>query len=56
MPSVSSKQHRLMEAVAHNPAFAKKAGIPQKVGKDFAKADEGKKFPKKSRREKWYGK
>ena len=33
-----------MEAVAHNPAFAKKAGIPQKVGKEFAKADEGKKF------------
>ena len=33
-----------MEAVAHNPAFAKKVGIPQKVGKEFAKADEGKKF------------
>lgn len=28
-----------MEAVAHNPSFAKKAGVPQKVGKDFAKAD-----------------
>ena len=44
MPSKSPAQHRLMEAVAHNPAFAKKAGIPQKVGKEFAKADEGKKF------------
>ena len=33
-----------MEAVAHNPSFAKKVGIPQKVGKEFAKADEGKKF------------
>ena len=33
-----------MEAVAHNPAFAKKVGIPTKVGKEFAKADEGKKF------------
>jgi hypothetical protein len=33
-----------MEAVAHNPSFAKKVGIPTKVGKDFAKADEGKKF------------
>ena len=33
-----------MEAVAHNPAFAKKTGISQKVGKEFAKADEGKKF------------
>jgi hypothetical protein len=44
MPSKSSSQHKLMEAVAHNPSFAKKVGIPQKVGKDFAKADEGKKF------------
>ena len=33
-----------MEAVAHNPAFAKKVGIPTKVGKDFAAADKGKKF------------
>ena len=33
-----------MAAVAHNPAFAKKVGISQKVGKDFAKADEGKTF------------
>jgi len=33
-----------MQAVAHNSSFAKKVGIPQKVGKDFAKADEGKKF------------
>jgi hypothetical protein len=44
MPSKSPAQHNLMEAVAHNPAFAKKVGIPQKVGKEFAKADEGKKF------------
>ena len=44
MPSKSSSQHRLMEAVAHNPAFAKKVGIPAKVGKDFAEADKGKKF------------
>ena len=33
-----------MEAVAHNPAFAKKVGIPQSVGKDFSTADKGKKF------------
>lgn len=33
-----------MEAVAHNPSFAKKVGIPQKVGKEFANADKGKKF------------
>jgi hypothetical protein len=39
MPSVSRKQHNFMEAVAHSPEFAKKAGVPQSVGKDFAKAD-----------------
>ena len=33
-----------MEAVAHNPSFAKKAGIPQSVGKDFSTADKGKTF------------
>ena len=33
-----------MEAIAHSPEFAKKAGVPQSVGKDFAKADKGKKF------------
>lgn len=41
MPSRSMKQHRLMEAVAHNPEFARKAGIPQKVGKDYSEADKG---------------
>jgi hypothetical protein len=46
MPSVSKKQHNLMEAVAHNKAFAKKVGIPQSVGQDFAKADKGKTFRK----------
>ena len=33
-----------MAAVAHNPAFAKKAGVPQSVGKEFNKADKGKTF------------
>lgn len=33
-----------MEAVAHNPAFAKKVGIKQSVGKEFAAADKGKSF------------
>jgi len=33
-----------MAAVANNPSFAKKAGVPQSVGKDFADADKGKKF------------
>lgn len=40
MPSKSKKQHRFMEAVAHSPEFAKKAGISQKVGKEFADADD----------------
>jgi len=46
MPSTSKKQHTFMEAVAHNPAFAKKVGVPQSVGKDFSTADKGKKFSK----------
>ena len=46
MPSKSKAQHNLMEAVAHNPAFAKKVGISTKVGKEFASADKGKKFAK----------
>lgn len=44
MPSKSKKQHNLMEAVANNSDFAKKVKIPQSVGKDFSKADKGKKF------------
>lgn len=40
MPSSSAKQHRFMEAIAHSPSFAKKAGVPQKVGRDFARADD----------------
>ena len=39
MPSKSPSQHNLMSAVAHNPAFAKKTGIPSKVGKEFVKED-----------------
>jgi len=35
-----------MEAIAHNKAFAKKVGIPQKVGQDFSNADKGKHFSK----------
>ena len=44
MPSTSAKQHRFMEAIAHSPSFAKKVGVPQSVGQDFAKADKGRKF------------
>jgi len=46
MPSSSKKQHNFMEAIAHNPGFAKKVGIPQSVGKDFSNADKGKSFSK----------
>lgn len=46
MPSTSRKQHKFMEAVAHSPSFAKKAGVPQSVGKDFAAADKAKGSPK----------
>lgn len=44
MPSKSEAQHRLMVAVAHNAKFAKKVGIPQSVGRDFAEADKRKKL------------
>ena len=44
MPSTSGKQHRFMAAVASNPKFAKKAGVPQSVGEEFLKADKGRKF------------
>ena len=33
-----------MAAAAHNPSFAKKAGIPVSVAKEFNQADKGKKF------------
>ena len=33
-----------MAAVANNPSFAKKAGVPQSVGKEFSNADKGRKF------------
>ena len=44
MPSTSKKQHNFMAAIAHNPAFAKKVGVSQAVGKDFNEADKGRKF------------
>ena len=42
MPSKSPAQHRLMEAAAHTKGGV--GGVPQKVGKEFVKADEGRKF------------
>jgi len=44
MPATSEKQKRFMDAAAHNPAFAKQAGVPVSVAKDFSKASKGVKF------------
>lgn len=41
MPTKSAKQERFMQAVAHNPKFAKKVGVPVKVGKEFTKSEGG---------------
>jgi hypothetical protein len=46
MPSTSKKQRNFMAAVAHSPAFAKKVGVSQSVGKEFNQADKGRKFAK----------
>jgi hypothetical protein len=43
MPSKSKSQERLMAAAAHNKAFAKKVGVPQKVAKEYNRADKRKK-------------
>ena len=52
MPSKSPAQARLMAAVAHNPKFAAKVGIPQSVGEEFNSADEQTGILKKKRRAK----
>lgn len=44
MPSSSKKQHNFMAAIANNPKFAKKVGVPKSVGEEFIKADKGKTF------------
>ena len=44
MPSTSKKQHNFMAAIANNPKFAKKAGVPKSVGEEFMKADKTKKM------------
>ena len=41
MPAISKKQENFMQAVAHNPKFAKQVGVPQKVGKEFTKSEGG---------------
>ncbi len=42
MPSKTPKQARTMAAAAHNPTFAKRVGIPQKVAREFNRADTSK--------------
>jgi hypothetical protein len=49
MPATSVKQKRFMDAAAHNPEFAKEAGVPVGVAKEFSKASKGKKFGSGSR-------
>lgn len=51
MPSVSPKQHRFMELIAHDPERARQLGVPQSVGKDFVEADKVKADTEHPRRE-----
>lgn len=44
MPSKTPKQKSFMAAVANNPKFAKKVGVPSKVGKEFEMKDKMKKY------------
>jgi len=44
MPAVSAKQKKFMDAAAHNPEFAKKAGIPVGVAQEFSAASKGQKI------------
>jgi hypothetical protein len=44
MPAASEKQKKFMDAAAHNPAFAKKVGVPVKVAKEYSKASKGQTF------------
>ena len=51
MPATSAKQKRFMDAAAHNPEFAKAAGVPVSVAKEFSKESKGMKFGKGSKPE-----
>jgi len=44
MPSQSRKQHNFMAMVANDPKAAKRVGVSQSVGREFIKADKGRKF------------
>ncbi len=41
VPSVSAKQERFMQAVANNPNFVQKVGVPTSVGREFTKKEGG---------------
>lgn len=56
MPSKTNRQKRFMRAVSHNAEFAKKVGVPQKVGKEFEAADKAKDKKKTPIHEKLFGK
>jgi hypothetical protein len=49
MPSKSPEQAHLMRAAAHNAAFARKAGVPQHVAREFVEADKRKAKAKSGR-------
>ena len=44
MPATTEKQKRFMDAAAHNPEFAKKAGIASEVAQEFSKESKGRTF------------
>jgi len=46
MPSKSQKQNRMMHAIAHNKKLGQRLGVPQKVAKEYVKADAGHKIKK----------
>ena len=46
MPATSNKQKQFMDAAAHNPQFAKAAGVPVSVAKEFSGESKGMKFGK----------
>jgi hypothetical protein len=48
MPAASEKQKKFMDAAAHNPEFAKQAGVQMDVAKDFSEKSKGLKFGKGS--------
>jgi hypothetical protein len=49
MPSSTPKQKRFMAAAANNPKFAREAGIPTRVAREFHAADRGTGRTKKRR-------